>query len=62
MFTSNLDSFMVHQEELHRQAALYRLAKSVEKSPRRLEKFYAMLGNALIVIGEQLLSRTQAAY
>ena len=62
MFTANLDSFKIQQEELHRQAAMYRLAKSVEKPPQRLEKFYSLLGNALIVIGQHLLSRTQAAY
>ena len=62
MFTTNLDSFNIQQKELHRQAAIYRLAKSVKEPPRRLEKIYAAVGNTLNLIGQQVLSRTQAAY
>lgn len=62
MFTTNLESIKIQQEELHRQAEMYRLAKSVEKSPHRMERIYVSLGNALIMIGQYLLSRTQAAY
>lgn len=62
MFTINLDSFKIQQEELHRQAARQRLVKSLEKPSRGLEKFYSAVGNALIVIGQYLLSRAQAAY
>ena len=62
MFTTNLDSFNIQQKELHRQATMYRLAKSVKEPPRRLDKIYAAVGNTLILIGQQLLSRTQAAY
>jgi hypothetical protein len=62
MFTTNLDSLMIQQKELHRQAANYRLAKSVTKPSRRLGRVYGAIGNALVVIGQHLLSRTQAAY
>ena len=62
MFTTNLDSIKIQQKELHRQAEMYRLAKSVEKAPHRMERIYASLGNTLIMIGQYLLSRTQAAY
>ncbi len=62
MFTTNLDSIKIQQEELHRQAEMYRLAKSVEKAPPRMGRIYTSLGNTLIMIGQYLLSRTQAAY
>jgi hypothetical protein len=62
MFITNLDSFNIQQEELHRQAENYRLAKSAAKPTRRLERIYAAIGNILIMLGQQLLSRTQAAY
>jgi hypothetical protein len=45
-----------------RQAENYRLAKSAAKPTRRLERIYAAIGNILIMLGQQLLSRTQAAY
>ena len=62
MFTTNLDSFNIQQKELHRQADMYRLVKSVKKTTRRLERIYVAVGNALVVTGQNLLSRTQAAY
>ena len=58
----NLDNFKIQQKELHRQAAMDRLAKSVKKPSRRMERVYAAIGNTLVVLGQQLLSRTQAAY
>ncbi|HDD54706.1 MAG TPA: hypothetical protein ENG59_00500 [Chloroflexi bacterium] len=61
MFTINLDSFNMQQKELHRRAAMYRLAKSLREPPRRLEKIYAAVGNALVILGQQLLSRVQTA-
>ena len=62
MFSANLDSFKIQQKELHRQAEIYRLARSVKRPSRRLERVYAALGNALVIFGQHLLSRTQAAY
>ena len=62
MFTFNLDSFNIQQKELHRQATMYRLAKSVKEPPHRLEKIFTAVGNTLVIIGQQLLSRSQVAY
>ena len=62
MFITNLDSFKFQQEELYRRAENYRLAKSAAKPPRRLERIDTAVGNTLIMLGQQLLSRTQVAY
>ena len=62
MFPPNLNSFKFQQEELHRQAAIDRMAKSIKVPHRRWEKIYTAVGNTLIHIGQQLLSRSQAAY
>ena len=62
MFITNLDSFKIQQEELHRRAEKYRLAKVAAKPPRRLERIYTAIGNTLVMLGQQMLSRTQTAY
>ena len=62
MFRTDLDSLKIQQKELHRQAANFRLVNSVEKPSRRSGRIYGAIGNALVVIGQHLLSRAQAAY
>ena len=62
MFPRHLEDFKTQQKELHRRAATYHQAKSVGKPSRWMEKIYTILGQTLIMIGQQLLSRTQAAH
>lgn len=61
MFTTNLDSFKTHQKELQRQAAEYRLARSVEKPRGWTLKVYSAVGRTLIASGQQLMKQAQAA-
>jgi len=62
MFPTHLEDFKIQQEELHRRAALYHQARSVGKLSHWMEKVYTTAGQTLIMIGQQLLSRTQAAH
>ncbi len=62
MYTTNLEVFKTQQQELHRRAEHYRLVKSLEKNSSPLVGIYAALGNALILLGQSLLKRTQAAH
>jgi hypothetical protein len=62
MFPSNLYEFKIQQKELHKRAARYRLVKSLRKPSRWTDKLYTSVGQTLIMIGQQLLSRTQAAH
>ena len=61
MFTTNLAQFKIEQEELHRQAAHYRLVKSIEAS-RSIKSWVINLiaslsGNS----GQQIGAPAQAA-
>lgn len=62
MFTYDLEIFKTQQRELHRQAAHYRLVKSLSNPARRLNRIYTVIGNALITLGQGLVNRTQAAH
>jgi len=62
MFPTNLDAFNTKQKELHQQAALYRLVKSQEKPYRWANRLYAAIGRMLIITGQNLVKRTQAAH
>ena len=62
MFTTSLDAFKTHQKELHQRAAHYRLVKSLEKSSKWTDKLSAALGRMLIIAGQNLMKRTQAAH
>ena len=62
MFPTNLDAFKTNQKELQLQAAHYRLVKSVEQPSRWVSRLYATVGRAMIVAGQNLVKRTQAAH
>jgi len=62
MFTTNLDAFKTHQKELHQRAAQYRLVKSLEQPNRWTNRLSAAIGRILIVAGQNLVKRTQAAH
>jgi hypothetical protein len=62
MYTTNLEVFKTQQQELHRRAEHYRLVKSLEKTRSPWVGIYTALGNALIILGQSLLKRTQAAH
>jgi len=62
MFTTNLDAFKTHQNELHQRAAHYRLVKSLKMPYRRADRLYAAIGRMLIIAGQNLVKRTQAAH
>jgi len=62
MITVDLEVFKTQQQELHRRAAHYHLVRSLEKNTSSMIGVYAVLGNALIVLGQSLLKRTQAAH
>jgi len=61
MFTTNLETFKTQEKELHRQAYLQRLAKSVEQNNSLVNKFYESLGRMMILSGQQLINNTRAA-
>ena len=60
MYTTNLDTFKTQEKELHRQAAQYRLAISLEQKNSLVNRFYKSLGRMLILSGQQLLNHTRA--
>ena len=62
MVTTHLDNFKTQQKELHQQAVQYRLVKSLKKPNLWMASIYKAIGRSLIIFGEQLLSRTQAAH
>ena len=61
MFTTNLETFKTQEKELHREAAQYRLTKSLEQNNPLVNKFYESLGRMLILSGQQLINNTRAA-
>ena len=62
MFPTNLDAFKAQEKELHQRAAQYRLVKSLEQPYRWESKLYAAIGRMLIITGQNLVKRTQAAH
>ena len=62
MFNTNLEAFKTDQKELHQRAAHYRLVKSLEQSNRWTDKVFTAIGRMLIVTGQNLVKRTQAAH
>ena len=61
MFTTNLETFKTQEKELHRQAAQFRLARSLHQNNSLVNRFYESLGRKLILSGQQLISSTRAA-
>jgi len=61
MYTTNLEIFKTHQQELHRQADHYRLVKSLENNGSPMAAIYAAIGNILIVLGRSLLKHSHTA-
>jgi hypothetical protein len=55
MFTANIDNFKVQQNELHRQAAHYRLVKSLERGESFTGRLAAAVGKLMIASGRGLL-------
>lgn len=62
MLTTNLATFHIQQEELHRQAEKYHLVKSLEQPNPRAARIYSAVGRLLVFSGQQLINRTQAAH
>lgn len=61
MFTAHYQEFKTQQQELHRQAAQYRLVRSLDKNSHFYTKIAGALGRLLIQSGQQLLNKAQAA-
>ncbi|MCJ7717074.1 MAG: hypothetical protein MUO54_11230 [Anaerolineales bacterium] len=62
MFTTNLVTAKIMQEELHRQAENYRLVRSVEKPNPWAVTIYSAIGRLLIASGQELTKRIQTAH
>lgn len=62
MFPTNLDLFKTQANELHQRAAHYRLVKSLERSNSWADRLFAAIGPLLIIAGQNLVKRTQAAH
>jgi hypothetical protein len=62
MFTVDLEVFKTQQQELHSRADHYRLVKSLEKPSSPMTGLYVALGNALIVLGQNMLKHTQTVH
>ncbi len=62
MFTTHLDLFKTQANELHQQAAHYRLVKSLERPNSWAARLSAAIGQLLILTGQNLVKRTQAAH
>jgi hypothetical protein len=61
MFTTSLDNFKIQQEELHRQAAKFRLARPFVKSQSWTSRVYSAVGRTLIASGQELMKQAQVA-
>lgn len=59
MYTAHLDYFRTQQKELHRQAAEYRLARSLSKPSSWASGIYEAVGQVLIISGQQLIKGSQ---
>ena len=62
MFPTNLDAFKTYQKELHQRAAHHRLVRSLGRPYRWVDKLYTAVGRILIITGQNLVKRTQAAH
>jgi hypothetical protein len=60
MFTTNLIEFETQQKELHRQAAKYRLVKSLKESNPWIQGLFTAIGKRMIASGQQLVNRYQS--
>jgi hypothetical protein len=60
MYTTQLDVFKTQQQELHRQAAEYRLVRSLAKPAPRGARIARVLGNALIASGQVLSKESRS--
>lgn len=61
MFTTNLDTFKTQEKELHRQAAQYRLVRSLDRNNTLVNRISESLGRMLIFSGQQLINQSRAA-
>ena len=61
MFTSHFDLYKTQQQELQRQAAEYRLARSLRGAPTLAARLSLALGQYLIAGGEELRKGSQLA-
>ena len=59
MFTSSLLEFETRQNELHRQAAEYRLVKTLREPNAWVQRVFAAVGKLMISSGQQLVNRYQ---
>ena len=61
MFTTNIYEVKTQQEELHRQAAHYRLIKSLDETVSFADRFSSYLGKLMVKSGRMLVHYAQAA-
>ena len=61
MFTTTIYEFKVQEQELHRQAAHYRLVRSLQGASSLTDRIAAALGRLLVKSGQQLVTYAQAA-
>ena len=62
MFTTNIHDINTRREELHKQAAEYRLGQSLKKSNSRTTDVLAVMGKVLTETGQQIVKRYQPAH
>ena len=62
MFITNIHDINNRLEELHKQAAEYRLARSLKKSNSRTTSGFSIKGKVLTAAGQQLVKRYQPAH
>ena len=60
MFSTSLIEFETRQKELHRQAAEYRLVKSLKESNPWIQNVFSAVGRLMIASGQQLVNRYQS--
>jgi hypothetical protein len=61
MFSTNLLEFETRKNELHRQAAEYRLVKSATEPNPMPQKVLSMVGKLMISSGQQLVRNHRSA-
>ena len=60
MFTASLLEFETRQKELHKQAAEYRLLKSLKGPNPWTQRIFAAVGRLMVASGQQLVNRYQS--
>ena len=60
MYTTHLDVFKAQQQEFHRQAAEYRLVKSLVKPAPWAARIAGALGRTLIASGQELIKESRS--